>query len=67
MSRGTYFESTATRFELYLPGENPADAIVLVSVSMDKRTGDGKVDVREENWRTLGLLPPSGDPGSGTR
>jgi hypothetical protein len=57
MILGTRFEATVTIFELYLPGEQPTDAIVLISVSMDKQTGDGKVEIPEENWRRLGLLP----------
>jgi hypothetical protein len=60
LTLGTYFEATETIFELYLPGETPSDAIVLVRVAMDKRTGDGTVEIREENWRRLELLPRAG-------
>ena len=60
LTLGTTFEPTETIFELYLPGETPSDAIVLVSVAMDKRTGDGTVEIREENWRRLGLLSQGG-------
>ena len=60
LTLGTFFEPTETIFELYLPGETPSDAIVLVRVTMDKRTSDGAVEIREENWRRLGLLPQGG-------
>lgn len=47
---GEGIEGGRAYFELYIPGERPIDAIVLVQAEVNISSGEVKVDVFPERW-----------------